>query len=141
MSDVLDVPGGKCIIERDGTTFILRIVTKKMIKLAEVGLVSQVLRDFLQLLPPRGGAIVIDCTETEMFTLQQLASIAGELREQNHVIKERLIGTIMFVSRSTYVNTIIARFFKSVYKPVRPYEIVDCNIDIKAKIEEMRQVP
>ena len=141
MSEVLDVPGVNCTIERNGVTFILRIVTKKVIKLAEVGLVSQVLRDFLQQLPPRGGAVVVDCTETELFTLQQLVSIAGELREQNHVIKERLIGTIMFVSRSTYVNTIIARFFSSVYKPVRPYEIVDCNIDVKAKIDEMRLVP
>lgn len=136
-TQVLQTSGVTCTIERDDVMRVLRVTTHQVVRLTDVALVAQVVRDFLQLLPPRGGGIVIDCTNTEMFTIQQLASIAGELRAQNELLRERLIGTVIRVSESTYLNSILAQFFRGVYVPVRPYELVATTIDVRRTLLEM----
>lgn len=142
---VVDTKGVVCRVDNssDDVTY-LNITTKSHVHLTDVALVGQVLRDFMQHLRPRSGVLYIDCSSTELFTMQQLMSISTELHQMRTAFRERLVGTIVRVSRSLYLNQILARFFERVYKPVRPYKFTtaDASPDaIGALVEEMRKQP
>lgn len=82
---------------------------------------------------------IMDVSKTDAYTLQQLKIAADAFNSIQHLLKTRLVGSIVKVNEENSSDNILSSTFKRLYTPIRPIQYYEHDGEASSFIKEWEQ--